>query len=248
MSSSSSLASFSRLVPFGIDDDMAGRAGERAFARALDVDVVAMGDFEHRQAERRVDLAPRAVALDKDHFRHQYRSGRGARSSARIAASSAGARAGRQLGVRDKTQHSSPACFGSLAQRAQRRRLPRRARSPHGVTGRPVRARRATAPPSNSAATSPPRPRLGTGKACSKPSRSARISALPPTANATSPGAARVDADRRARGVDRRAHRPAPRSETASRQPAARGPLYRAVRRGRIRRSRNGLFRWGCER
>ena len=73
-----------QLVPLWIDDDMARRAGERAFAGAFDIDVVAARDFEHRHSDRRIDLAPGAVALDKDHLRHY--SGRGARSSARIAA------------------------------------------------------------------------------------------------------------------------------------------------------------------
>src|SRR5207248_8244842 len=76
-----------QLVPLRIDDDMAGRAGERAFASAFDVDLVAARDFEHRHSKRRVDFAPGAVALDKSHFRHY--SGRGARSSAKIAAVSA---------------------------------------------------------------------------------------------------------------------------------------------------------------
>src|ERR1700741_2087067 len=76
-----------QLVPLRIDDDMASRAGERAFAGAFDVDVVAARYLEHRHSERRIDLAPGAVALDKDHLRHY--SDRGARSSARIAAASA---------------------------------------------------------------------------------------------------------------------------------------------------------------
>src|SRR5271155_1302569 len=73
-----------QLIPLWIDNDVAGRAGERAFAGAFDVDVIAAGDFEHRHPERRIHFAAGAVALDKDHLRHQ--SGRGARSSARIAA------------------------------------------------------------------------------------------------------------------------------------------------------------------
>src|SRR3954471_4723137 len=50
-----------QLVPFRIDDDVTGRAGKRAFAGALDIDVVPVRDFEHRQAERRVHLAARPV-------------------------------------------------------------------------------------------------------------------------------------------------------------------------------------------
>ena len=47
--------------PFGIDDDVAGRAGERALASALDIDVVAMRDLQHREADRRLDFLPRAA-------------------------------------------------------------------------------------------------------------------------------------------------------------------------------------------
>src|SRR5258708_12293236 len=60
-----------QLVPFRIDDDVAGRAGERALAGALDVDAVLVRDLQHRKAERRVHLAARAVALDESHFRHE---------------------------------------------------------------------------------------------------------------------------------------------------------------------------------
>src|SRR5258708_27763713 len=60
-----------QLVPFRIDDDVAGRAGERALAGALDVDAVLVRDLQHRKAERRVHLAARAVALDESHFPHE---------------------------------------------------------------------------------------------------------------------------------------------------------------------------------
>src|SRR6266851_9425751 len=59
------------LVPFRIDDDVAGRAGERALAGALDVDAMLVRDLQHREAERRVHLAARPVALDESHFRHE---------------------------------------------------------------------------------------------------------------------------------------------------------------------------------
>src|SRR5204862_1043003 len=36
-----------QFVPVRVDDNMAGRAGKRAFASALDIDVVAVSDFEH---------------------------------------------------------------------------------------------------------------------------------------------------------------------------------------------------------
>ena len=202
-----------QIVPIGVDDDMAGRAGERAFAGALDIDVVAMGDFEHRQAERRVDLAAGPVALDKDHLRHQLESaagaapgsGRGARSSARIAAASAGAVAPDcELGCRGEPQNRRarparpppsaappPPVSGAAAQR----------RSPHGSPGGRAPARRAAAPLRRARATPPPaRARSGTVSTCSKPSRSASRTALPPTETATSASsAAGVDADRGSR-------------------------------------------------
>ncbi len=62
-----------QLVPVGIDDHMAGRAGERALAGALDIDIVAMRDLEHGKPDRRVDLLARAVAPDKHHLGHQAR-------------------------------------------------------------------------------------------------------------------------------------------------------------------------------
>src|SRR6185437_5936937 len=62
-----------KLVPFGIDDDMTGRAGERTLARALDVDAVLMRDLEHGKTQRRFDLATRPVAFDESHFRHELR-------------------------------------------------------------------------------------------------------------------------------------------------------------------------------
>src|ERR1700754_1344253 len=42
--------------PLLLDHDMAGRAGERALAGALDIDVIAMGDFKHAETERRLHL------------------------------------------------------------------------------------------------------------------------------------------------------------------------------------------------
>src|SRR5665213_2655154 len=50
---------------------MAGRARQRALARALDIHVVGVRDLQHRQAERRVHLAARAIALDESHPGHQ---------------------------------------------------------------------------------------------------------------------------------------------------------------------------------
>src|SRR5262245_42772806 len=48
------------LEPDLLDDDVAGRAGQRALAGALDIDAVAMGDFEHAETERRIHLLARA--------------------------------------------------------------------------------------------------------------------------------------------------------------------------------------------
>src|SRR6185437_14787029 len=59
-----------QLVPFRIDDDVAGRAGERALAGALDVDAVLVRDLQDREAERCVHFASLPVALDESHFRH----------------------------------------------------------------------------------------------------------------------------------------------------------------------------------
>src|SRR4029450_5291247 len=58
--------------PFLLDHDMAGRAGERALAGALDVDMVAMGDFEHAETERRLHLLARSILQNECHFRHRH--------------------------------------------------------------------------------------------------------------------------------------------------------------------------------
>src|SRR6185437_13966921 len=80
------------LVPFGIDDHVTGRAGERTLAGALDVDAVLVRDLEHGEADRGLDLAARAVALDEHHLRHSpellQRASGAASSSAWIAAPS----------------------------------------------------------------------------------------------------------------------------------------------------------------
>src|SRR5512145_3180893 len=49
---------------------MAGRAGERSFARAFQVDVVAMRDFEDRQTDRRIDFMAGAIGIDENHLGH----------------------------------------------------------------------------------------------------------------------------------------------------------------------------------
>ena len=56
--------------PGGIDDDVTGRAGHRALARALDVDAVAERDLQHGVADRRRDLVAGAVGVDEGHGGH----------------------------------------------------------------------------------------------------------------------------------------------------------------------------------
>src|SRR3954451_16310547 len=56
--------------PGRVDDHMAGRAGERAFAGAFDIDAMLVGDFQNREPDRRVNLATGAITFDKSHFRH----------------------------------------------------------------------------------------------------------------------------------------------------------------------------------
>jgi hypothetical protein len=62
---------------------MAGRAGQRALAGALDVDAVLVSDLENREAQRRLDLAAVAVVRRKSF------------SASRIQAGSRNLRAGR---------------------------------------------------------------------------------------------------------------------------------------------------------
>ena len=50
---------------------VAGRAGERALARAFDIDAVLVRDFQDGEAERRVNLSARAVTLDESHLGHR---------------------------------------------------------------------------------------------------------------------------------------------------------------------------------
>src|SRR5216684_3884820 len=59
--------------PVLFDDHMTGRAGERAFAGAFDVDVVAMGDLEHAEAKRRLYFLARPVLENERHLRHSER-------------------------------------------------------------------------------------------------------------------------------------------------------------------------------
>src|SRR5215212_10188109 len=67
------LAGWGELVePFLLDHDMAGRAGKRALAGALDGDVVTMGDFEHAETERRLHLLARAILQNECHLWHRH--------------------------------------------------------------------------------------------------------------------------------------------------------------------------------
>src|ERR1700738_5389437 len=59
--------------PILLDDDMTGRAGQRALARALDVDMVAMGDFEHGKPKRRLHFLARPIFQNERHLRHSER-------------------------------------------------------------------------------------------------------------------------------------------------------------------------------
>src|SRR3546814_20905009 len=62
-------------VPLRFDDDMAGRASHRTLAGALDIDVVAVRDLQHRHADRRIDLAASPVPFDECHLRHRWTRG-----------------------------------------------------------------------------------------------------------------------------------------------------------------------------
>ena len=57
------------IEPFRIDDNMAGRTGQRAFASAFKIDTVLVGDFQHRQAVGGIDFFCRSVGRDEDNFR-----------------------------------------------------------------------------------------------------------------------------------------------------------------------------------
>ncbi len=103
-----------QVVPFRIDDHVAGRASERAFTSAFDIDPVAMGDFEHRQTERRIDLV-RAVPSRSMKIivgiTPSEGSGRGAKSSASIAAANAGSMPGASsTAAINRSTNKSAAC------------------------------------------------------------------------------------------------------------------------------------------
>src|SRR5271169_5448181 len=185
-----------QIVPVGIDDHVTGRAGERPFARPLDIDVMAMSDFEHRQAERCVNLAAGAVAFDKDHFRHQVKSapgavstsGRGAKSSARRAAASAIATSDCNSAAAASRKTASPAASAAPVSRTP---AALSGASPSAITawvaGRAsARSARTRAPANRSSHWSAGASMAGAASTCSKPSRSASTTALPPIEIATS--------------------------------------------------------------
>src|SRR5439155_13736405 len=110
-----------QVIPLRIDNDVTCRAGERPLARAFNVDIVTASDLEDRRAERRIDLAVGPVTLDKGHLRHQPGSDasnlkRGAKSSASIAAASAGDRPAdsSSLPARRNTPSPAPAAASAI--------------------------------------------------------------------------------------------------------------------------------------
>jgi hypothetical protein len=58
------------VVILGIDDDVAGRAGERALAGAFQADPVLMRDLQDGQADGRVQLVALSVGVDERDLRH----------------------------------------------------------------------------------------------------------------------------------------------------------------------------------
>src|SRR5208282_6558902 len=56
--------------PLGFDDDVASRASQRAFARTLEIDVVAVCDLQDGKADWRLHFLARAVSLDEHHLGH----------------------------------------------------------------------------------------------------------------------------------------------------------------------------------
>src|SRR5262252_2459504 len=184
------LAGFSQpAVPFRIDDDVTGRAGERAFTGAFDVDVMAACNFHHRHADRRVEFAARSVALNKCDLRHH--PGRGARSSASTAAASAGFDPAGSSDLVTTRNTSRPAPLAASYSLAAILASSTSARTTTAcVTGRAsARSARTFAAPSSSCHSASAAAPIGTGNALSKPSRSASTTALPPTETATSASA-----------------------------------------------------------
>ena len=53
------------------NDHMAGGAGQRALAGALDIDIVLARHLEDRQTEGGIDFEPFAPGMDENHFRHE---------------------------------------------------------------------------------------------------------------------------------------------------------------------------------
>src|SRR5512134_1039315 len=59
------------IIPLRIDNHVAGGTGERALASTLQVDIVTMGDLQHREPDRRLHLpACLAVRRNERHLRH----------------------------------------------------------------------------------------------------------------------------------------------------------------------------------
>src|SRR6185437_1462779 len=181
-----------QLIPFGFDDDVTGRARQRAFARALDIDVIAVGDFENRQADRRLYCLARPVTFDKCHLGHSIQSinqGRGEviptagdKSSAIRAAPRAAASgpASRSIAADCATTRRTvnPAALAAVSSAALSR--PSGVAITAWVTGRAscfsARARNASSTASSAC------PAVASRRS---PSAPGRISALPPSAIAT---------------------------------------------------------------
>src|SRR3546814_2026689 len=62
------------VVPGLVDDDVAGGAGERALAGPLDVDIEAVGDLHHREAERRLHFPAGAILLRSEEHTSELQS------------------------------------------------------------------------------------------------------------------------------------------------------------------------------
>ena len=56
---------------FGMDDDVAGRARQRAFAGAFEIDPVPVSDLKYRQSNRSVHFMTLSFGVDERHSRHR---------------------------------------------------------------------------------------------------------------------------------------------------------------------------------
>ena len=162
---------------------MAGRAGERAFASAFDVDAVTMRDFEHREPERAStsrSLPSRSIKTIVGISRDPDPGG------AEILGEDRGSNAGAELALKSVTAARrkiiSPACSAPVTRGAGAGSGSTRKTTTAWVTGRAsARSARSRAPSNSSRHCVAAPSNGGTARRCSKPSRSARTTALPPT-------------------------------------------------------------------